>query len=126
MLLVIVIVIIKVFFSITNCYYVSLLNSTNKHNLQFTTKKESSYAAPAPATNFYSAHGQFHNPDTAQSLPVHSTTAAQQPRYFKISKDDLFKGLVPPTLFESSSTQPLGASDVTTMAGKSQIGTNCL
>jgi len=110
------------------------LKSLNYLTKIFPIIKETSYMAPAIPTsastnNFYSPHGDFHNPDAAtQSLPIQSTTAAaaaaQQPRYFKISKDDLFKGLVPPTLFETSSQSLANPALVT---GKSQIGTtNCL
>lgn len=110
------------------------LKSLNYLTKIFPIIKETSYTAPSIPTstssNFYSPHGDFHNPDAAtQSLPVQSTTAAaaaaaQQPRYFKISKDDLFKGLVPPTLFETSSQSATSAALTT---GKSQIGTaNCL
>lgn len=49
------------------------------------------------------------------SLPaMHISTSTSsnptQQRYFKISKEDLFKGLVPPTLFETLSNNLANSS----------------
>jgi len=60
-------------------------------------------------------------------LPIQSTTGSShqsgQARYFKISKEDLFKGLVPPTLFETSNlTINAETSNQSTMIN-SKLGT---
>lgn len=105
------------------------LKSLNYLTKIFPIIKESSYASTEQA--YYHPHtGEFHQSETSQSLPVQSTTGnaqqSSQPRYFKISKEDLFKGLVPPTLFETSKMTMNAETSQPTMIN-SKFGTaNCI
>jgi hypothetical protein len=104
------------------------LKSLNYLAKIFPIIKETSYSSiPEPnIDNYYQPNSEFHQLETSQSLPVQSTTENlqqnSQPRYFKITKDDLFKGLVPPTLFETSNST-LNTDSIQSTMINSKIGT---
>jgi len=76
--------------------------------------------------SIYHPHaGEFHQSETSQSLPVQSSSTTPAARYFKISKDDLFKGLVPPTLFETTTADLNSDSNQVPLINSKLGTTNC-
>jgi hypothetical protein len=53
-------------------------------------------------------------------------TRAPAATFIKISKEQLFGGLLPPTLFESSSLMHTSGGDLNQQSMSAQFGTNCL